>query len=291
MIVQTHSVIMSSQGGDAMRILYKQPDRDNSSSLSQFGVQNCYLKKLSIDLDHSNITKKRHHHTGFEMHIVTEGYQEYEVDGVVYKLEGGNFLIIYPNAPHTIIRSAPKTQKYSITFSKQVDRLSGCLFGMNTTRMSDDLVFISQEASLKKEISDILMENLILEILVLSFRLCGIKENEKHTQQNENATITLAKQYIEDNIETALCIADVSAYCYLSTKQLTRLFHKFENTSPGEYIISRRAKKIETLLQDQSLSLKQISTMMNFDNEYYFNAFFKKYSGMPPGEYRKMLGK
>lgn len=136
-----------------------------------------------------------------------------------------------------------------------------------------------------------LIENIILEILVLSFRISGIKENEKYIQRDENATISMAKQYIDDNIETVLSVSDVSAYCYLSTKQLTRLFKKFEDTSPGEYIIGKRVKHIEKLLAVPSLSLKQISIIMNFENEYYFNTFFKKHSGMPPGEFRKMLGK
>ena len=274
-----------------MKILYKQPTQDTHSSLSRYGVQNCYLKKLAIDRDHSSITKKSHHHTGFEMHIISEGYQEYEVGGSVYKLESGNFLIIYPNVPHTVIYSAPQTQKYSITFSKEINAPVSSLFGTATSRLTEDLAFLSNEASLKKEISDMLIENIILEIIVMFFRLSGIKEKEKEVQHDENTTLALAKEYIEDNIETALCVADVSAYCYLSTKQLTRLFNKFEDISPGEYIIGRRIKKIETLLSDNSLSLKQISIIMNFDNEYYFNAFFKKHSGMPPGEYRKMLGK
>ena len=135
-----------------------------------------------------------------------------------------------------------------------------------------------------------LIENSILEILVSLFRQSGIKENESHIVLDENATISLAKQYIEDNIETALCVADVASYCYLSTKQLTRLFNKFEGISPGDYIIKNRVKRIEKLLANHSLSLKQISLIMNFENEYYFNAFFKRHSGMPPGEYRKMLG-
>ena len=274
-----------------MRILYKQPEQDLCSSLTRFGVQNCYVKKLSIDRDHSSITKKTHHHTGYEMHIVTQGYQEYEVNGVTYTLESGNFLIICPNIPHTAVYSTPQTQKYSITFHKETEENWQSLFGTATERISDDLAFITKEAALKKEISDQLIENMVLEILILAFRQMGIKEKEKHAQRDENVTISLAKQYIDDNIETALCVADVAAYCYLSTKQLTRLFNKFEDTSPGEYITGRRVKNIEKLLADHNLSLKQISTIMHFDNEYYFNAFFKKHSGMPPGEYRKMLGK
>lgn len=274
-----------------MKILYKQAEQDKNSSLSRFGVQSCYLKKLSIDRDHSRITKKRHHHTGFEMHFVTEGSQEYEVAGKPYKLESGSFLIIYPNVPHKVICSTPQMQKYTITFSKQAENPGTCLHGVTSARISQGLSFVADEAALKKEISDMLIENSILEILVLAFRTVGVKENERQIQRDENATISLAKQYIDDNIEAVLSVADVAAYCYLSTKQLTRLFKKFEEVSPGEYIIRKRVKHIEKLLAVPTLSLKQISTIMNYENEYYFNAFFKKHSGMPPGEYRKMLGK
>lgn len=274
-----------------MKILYKQPEDYGNSSLSRFGVQNCYFKKLSIDRDRSSITKKTHHHTGFEMHIVTDGYQEYEIDGTRYKLESGYFLLIYPNVKHTVITSTPHTQKYSVTFNKQIDDHLNCFFGSLSPRIFDNIVFISNEVLLKKEISATLIENNILEIIVLALRLSGIKENENTLKQDENATASLAKQYIDDNIEMTPSVADVAEYCYLSTKQLTRIFNKFEGISPGEYIISRRIKKIEKLLADHTLSLKQISEIMHFDNEYYFNAFFKKHSGMPPGEYRKMLGK
>ena len=274
-----------------MKILYKQPECDENSSLSHFGVQNCYFKKLYMDRDRSTTTKKAHHHTGFELHIVTDGYQEYEVEGKTYKLECGSFLLIYPNVKHTAITCAPYTQKFSITFNKQIDINQNCFFASLTERMSDNLDYILSEASIKKEISLILIENNILDILVFVFRLSGIKENDQTIKQDENVTISLAKQYIDDNIELAPTVTDVSKYCYLSAKQLTRIFQKFEGISPGEYVINKRIKRIEKLLADQTLSLKQISALMNFDNEYYFNAFFKKHSGMPPGEYRKMLGK
>ena len=59
----------------------------------------------------------------------------------------------------------------------------------------------------------------------------------------------------------------------------------------GPIIMAEAKRLLEKLLADESFSLKQISEIMNFNNAYYFNAFFKKHSGMPPGEYRKMNGK
>ena len=143
---------------------------------------------------------------------------------------------------------------------------------------------------LKNEISTMLIENNILEILVWAFRLSGMEEKKNTQKQEENVFISLAKRYIDDNIEMAPSVEEVSEYCYLSTKQLTRIFQRYEDISPGEYIKNRRISKIEKLLADDLISLKQISERMNFNNEYYLNAFFKKHSGMPPGEYRKMLG-
>ncbi len=273
-----------------MKILYKQPENDQMSGLNRFGIHNCYFKRMT-EKDSRIITKKTHHHTGFEIHIVKDGYQEYAVGKKVYKLERGSFLLIYPNTLHTVISSASRIQKYSITFNKDIEKPLNCFFGGLSKRMSDNIDFILNECLIKKEISQTLIENNILEILVTAFRLSGAKENEIVLKQDENAIISLAKQYLEDNIEIALSVSDVSEYCGLSTKQLTRIFHKFEEVTPGEYIKSKRILRIEKLLADHTLSLKQISEIMNFDNEYYFNAFFKKHSGMPPGEYRKMLGK
>lgn len=274
-----------------MKIFYKQPEQDLQSSLNRFGVQNCYFKKLSFDKGDKGFTKKSHHHTGFEIHFITEGFQEYEVSGRNYALESGCFLVIYPGIRHRVIASAPHTQKYSITFDKHTEESETCFFGTITDRIADNLDYIFNEALLKNEISAMLIENNILEILVCVFRLSGMEEKKNTQKQEENVYVSLAKQYIDNNIEMAPSVEEVSEYCYLSAKQLTRIFQRYEEISPGEYIKNRRILKIEKLLADGSLSLKQISERMNFNNEYYFNAFFKKYSGMPPGEYRKMLGK
>ena len=273
-----------------MKILFKQSGQ-GQSSLDQFGIQNCYFKKISIVSDPKTIIKKVHHHTVFELHIVTEGSQEYWIAGVTHKLECGQFLLIGPNVPHAISAAIPNTQKYAITFEKQEELPTSCIFGAVTERFLSNLSFIAGEAALKREISHTLMENSILEILVWIFRQVGSPEKESRMPQDENAIIALAKRYIEDNIELNPSVADAAAYSYLSSKQLTRIFGKFEGITPGEYITKRRMAKIEKLILDDSLSLKDISEIMNFSNEYYFNSFFKKHAGMPPGEYRKMYGK
>ncbi len=273
-----------------VKIIFTQDISKESGSLKGFGVSDCFFKKLSLDCDGGIITPKTHYHRGFEMHIVTEGHQEYCVDGETYNLKSGDFLLIYPDTPHTALSFAPQTQKCSINFNKTIEGdFLKCFFGRCTSRMCDNINSILSENELKKEISSTLIENNILETIVIALRLAGEKEEAVEGKRKENQILHLAKKYIEDNIRMSPTVGDVTEYCHLSAKQLTRIFNRYEGVSPGKYIIKKQVAEIENLIKDQTLSLKEISSEMNFDNEYYFNTFFKKHSGLPPGEYRKMI--
>lgn len=274
-----------------MQILYKQPEESQTGSLSHYDVHECYCKKLQLPQDRHNVTKKTHFHAGLEVHIMIEGTQEYQIASNRYILEKGHFLLIYPNIAHRILSSSPQAQKYSLIFRKQTTPSGPCFLDAVPSRISENLAFIATEKALKREISGILIENCVLEILVSIFRLTGIPENSLPPQQDNNAIVSLAKQYIADNIELAPTVGSVADYCHLSAKQLTRIFNSYEGISPGEYISCHRVRRAEQLLLDHTLTLKQISEQMGFGSEHYFNSFVRSHLGMPPGEYRKMHGK
>lgn len=274
-----------------MRILYKQAQDTFSSGLAAFGVKNCYFKQLSLKSDIKSITKKLHHHTSFEMHIITDGFQEYCVGKRQYRLKKGDFLLICPNTPHKALEASSGAQKISVTFTKEIQTNFDCFFGKLSGRMSDDIAFSLKENADKKEISEHLTESCILEIIVLALRMAGIPERAAEEKGTLNAITALAKQYIADNIEKAPTVGETARYCGLGVRQFTRVFKQFEHMTPSEYIIKKRIRTIEALLSEGELSLKQISEITGFDNEYCFNSFFKKYAGMPPGEYRKTVGK
>lgn len=275
-----------------MKILYKQTEfSQQETGLSLFGINNCHFKKLAFLRDSKRILIKSHHHTDFEIHFTTEGYQIYKVGKEEYKLEKGDYIIISPGVPHRAIEASAYMKKYSITFGFNTEALTDCFVGKIDERMNANINFIENEVTQKKEISALLIENCILEMIVTVLRAMGYKEHTAIDYDDENATLSLAKQYIKDNTERSLSVTDVARYCYLSAKQLTRIFNQYEGTSPGEYIKNMQIKAIEKLLLEENMSLKSISDKMNFSSEYYFNTFFKKRSGMSPGEYRNMFGK
>ena len=273
-----------------MNILFKQKKSSDFDSLSEYGISNCYFKRISFNKDSTSITKKAHHHTGFEIHIVVEGFQEYEALGKIYKLDEGSFLILPPCTRHTFISSSAHMLKYAFTFDKKLDKKLSCIKGKVSDRILSTLDFTAREKAFKKEISETLIENAVLEVLVSLFRLIGVEESKSVKEDEENGLTSLAKQYIDDNIESSPTVLEVAEYCHLSTKQFTRIFHTHEGKTPGEYIIKKRVERTEALLE-KGLSLKEISERMNFGSEYYFNTFFTRHAGITPGKYRKMLGK
>ena len=107
----------------------------------------------------------------------------------------------------------------------------------------------------------------------------------------ENHAITAAKRYIDDNTGLFLTCEDVAAYCHYNSKYLGRLFKEETGKTMLEYIHSKKSKEAEHLLASSELSLSEISDALGFENEYYFNTFFKRINGISPGTYRRLIKK
>lgn len=270
-----------------MNIIYKQSDNhDICAPFSAFGVSNCYLKHI-VYKNRMNYNKKLHHHTTFEIHAVISGEQKYEVLGEEICIEAGSFLLIAPFVPHRALNFNEGTVKLAYFFSVPFNFGRDYYLGSFGERVLSNLDFILKESKGNKRISPYLVSGAVLETLVMFLRRAGISEETGAGISSENLTLQIAKQYIKDNIDYSPTVLDVSAYCYLSEKQLTRIFDQEEGVTPGNYIKHLRAKRLEELLSSSDLSLREISEKMNFSSEYYFNSFFKKNVGMSPGTYRK----
>ena len=281
-----------------MKVIYRQSPE--ATLFDSIGIRNCYLKELTLEKDMKNISKKGHYHTFFEVHLILKGHQHYHMSGKEYKVNGGNLIIIPPRLKHRITETDSNTHKISVTFalcdescfSSFSASVNKCITARIPQRINDNLKYILEESKSKLMFGEMLIQNRIIETVMLLLRLCGFNEEDKESKTNgEDVRLSMAKQYIKDNIELNPKLPDVASYCYLSTKQLTRLFKACENTTPALYIQNQKFRRIENLLCESDLSLKEISEKMNFSSEYHFNSFFKKIAGTPPGEYRTIVGK
>lgn len=77
----------------------------------------------------------------------------------------------------------------------------------------------------------------------------------------------------------------------ITPKYLSTLVRATLQRTPTDVIRVVTVKEIERLLRYTDLSVKQISTQMQFPNASFFGRYFKKNTGMTPNEYRSKYHK
>lgn len=275
-----------------MRIISKGKNVDISA---YFTLEKWFLKQTRF---YTGYTHKKHYHAAFEIHFIIKGEQKYFINNKEYNVCAGSFLYIPSKCWHRAVSEKEELEKITLIFTpdkKSAERLYTEKF--NTEQMdcfgNEVLEIINKilKNSLNtKEFNNFFINTYTLELIVTMLKKLGLREYKAvKDQTSTDARVMFAKDFIVDNIEQQLTLEDVSKYCYLSKKQLTRLFLQTEGITLVEFIVNTKIAKIEELLAVPNLSLREISEKMHFNNEYYFNTFFKKYAGMPPGEYRKNI--
>ena len=272
-----------------MKILYNQ-NKNATSLLNFLKIDNCYLKYIT-DSSTRVSSRKPHHHTFYEVHIITDGLQVYEIGGKRYDVSKGNMLFISPRIPHRLLHSSKKICKFAICFNSDKQTEKPFFKTEITPVLLEGLNLLYDESGKSTEFSLFLTECRLCEIIITLLRFAGYREGIINAHEGTNSILSLAKQYITDNIERAPTVSEVANYCCISERQLTRLFATHEKQTPKQFITDVKIKKIAKLILDDDLSLREISDRMGFASEYYFNALFKKHFGLPPSNYRKMHGK
>ena len=283
-----------------MKILFKQPENDRYHSaivLENFGILRCFLKRITSKNDKLNVTRKRHFHKCVEIHIIDKGYQIYEVEGRRLKLEKGNLLMIAPQCFHSMIEEENETEKYSFTFELKSNSMAeqliseiGAYFLCEMpTVVREGIAYIEKEKRERKPYNTVLICNRVLECIIQILRLFPSAVTEKTVEQSGDVRLDLAKRYIEDNICNAVSVEELADFCHIGKKQLTRIFLCEEGCTAADYVRRARCRHIEKLLANPSKTLSEVSEEMHFCNQYYFNTYFKRYSGMTPGAYRRSV--
>lgn len=262
------------------------------------GISECYVKDLNVISDRSSILRTMHRHTSYEIHIILSGSQDYEIGENKFTLSAGELLLISPYTRHIALSESDNYKKYAISFALTKDsRLNSALSHISSyvvVKASDKLLylldFLCAESSSSSAFSKGISELISLECILLTLRLVGAKDESASTSTHMHDTrVAIAKQFIQDNIQSSITIQALASYCCIGTKQLSRIFYSEEQCTIAEYIRIHRLRHIKNLLASDNYSIREISELMNFSSECYLNSFFKKYTGMTPGAYKKAM--
>lgn len=105
--------------------------------------------------------------------------------------------------------------------------------------------------------------------------------------QEKTSPAFAMKCYIEQNVHRSLHIDEISAHVHLSRSRANEVFKRAYSTPPYRYYLSLRLEISMNLLRHSPMTIQEISNHLDFPDYHHFTAFFKKWCGMTPSQYRQ----
>lgn len=104
---------------------------------------------------------------------------------------------------------------------------------------------------------------------------------ERRQAEDGDSLIHRVREYIEENIEEELSLAQLSNRFSLSESGLQHRFRKETGDSLRSYINQRKIEKAKKLLE-QGKSVTETAMTLGFSSSDYFSTVFRRYTNIPP---------
>lgn len=108
----------------------------------------------------------------------------------------------------------------------------------------------------------------------------------RHSASGSTQTYRQCRRFIDEHFSTLCSPADVADAYGINVRYLARLFKRFGNITPHDYITRLKLNRAASLLLTSNLPVKQVAAMVGFEDPYHFSRNFKKFHGLSPSHYR-----
>ena len=130
------------------------------------------------------------------------------------------------------------------------------------------------------------LDQLCLESLS---ELTHLVQRYQNAINSENQTIRKAVEYIHDHIYENLSSEEIAQALHLSRGRLSQLFNQEMSLSLPNYINKEKTETAKILLEFTDTRIIDISDLLSFSSQSYFQNVFKKYTGTTPKQYRDQV--
>jgi AraC-like DNA-binding protein len=93
-------------------------------------------------------------------------------------------------------------------------------------------------------------------------------------------------EYIQQNLDKDLRLAELAALVYMSPYHFARLFKCSTGVPPHRFVVRQRIARASAFLATPELSIARISRMVGFRTPSHFTTVFRRVTGSTPRGYR-----
>lgn len=129
---------------------------------------------------------------------------------------------------------------------------------------------------------------LMLQLFLVIDRT-SVKDKKKAIPQQKLLVLRNFQHLINKHYRTIKLPKEYAELLYITPNHLNALCQDLLGKTAGELIRERILLEAKRMLTNADLTITQIAYELNFQDNSYFNRFFKKYIGITPDDFRKSL--
>lgn len=231
----------------------------------------------------------------YSIEYVAHGRGKLDLHGHCYILKPGTVFSYGPGVAHDIVSDAAEPLvKYFVDFSGRdtLALLKSCKLPPGgaakvfppqiLTALYDELIhsglrFGRQNAQLCSK----LLESLALKIAAASAP-AGTLETPAF------ATYQQCRRHIEQHFLRLRTLEEVAAECHVNKAYLCRLFRRYDNESPYQYLLRLKMNHAAEQLQQPGSLVKRVAEECGFADAFHFSRVFRKTLGLAPKDFRRL---
>lgn len=112
----------------------------------------------------------------------------------------------------------------------------------------------------------------------------------EHSNKRPQASIHIAKDYIESHLSEDIAAEEVAQYLNISVSYFSTIFKQQYGMTFIEFVTQTRIERAKSLLSVTKKSISDVAKAVGYTERRYFNKVFQKRVGMLPSEYREQNG-
>ena len=260
---------------------------------------------------HSTLAPQRraynaHHHTECELSVFLAGEGVYTVGRRAYPFRAGDVFLFGSNEEHCITEICAPMELLNVQFEPYIlwesqdtaDLMA--LFNARASsfenRFSDAggavrgaLLQLEEELRDERPCYAVAVKCRLFLSLATLMRAHGCVDYKRAVRASDSMTqsIRLSLDYIRQNLERELTLAEIAGVACLSPTYFSHAFKKFNGISLWKYISIKRVERAIELLKSESMTKLEIAARCGFSSASNFYKTFTAVTGKTPSDYAR----
>jgi len=243
-----------------------------------------------------------HRHEGYNISLLIHGRITKYIDFERHVIEGPAIICVGPEQINQY-ESAEDAEVICISFSQDflISEMRGwvacweCMFSQVILNPGEELMseLVAYSVLMLKEFNedrtkrDVIIRNLLNSMIINIARMGSDTTMVMQVDTITNKLVEQFKTVVDNNFRSTTQVAQYADMLHVTPGHLNDVIKNTVGKTAKQIIDEKRVMEAKRLLFWANYSLKEIAGLLSFEDDSYFNRFFKKHTGYTPSVFQR----